>query len=272
MLSILYVALEMTVIAEIPYKDGVLTVADSRLTFSLNLPFMSDRMMHSDGHRKIFESKDGDMVVAAGGDVILSDKVVDYFLSHQAILEWYCKNADDETNIYIRKQLDGMLEELPEHMAALLVSVRLDDGRIKSFRVEVENEFGSPFTTFEEITSAAAYGSPETLDEYLEKLVEKHGNEGRERSLAEAMALGFLLEDRYIDEYRVVEKTGQRIKDVGGPIAMHATSKEPSKDVDLRIGNLERKRMEEKTYKELVAYFTDKIGETGVKKQKSKSF
>ena len=93
LLSILYVALEMTVIAEIPYKDGVLTVADSRLTFSLNLPFMSDRMMHSDGHRKIFESKDGDMVVAAGGDVILSDKVVDYFLSHQAILEWYCKKC-----------------------------------------------------------------------------------------------------------------------------------------------------------------------------------
>lgn len=247
----------MTVIAEIPYKSGVVTVADSRYTIEEHYFWIK----YDDDAEKTFTSYDKDLVIATAGDEALGRTVAEYLLLNEDKLKRYCYTDDSS----LRKSLIDKFNKLAldcigSNNSGFYISVRLKDGSIRTMLLDIigpSDRSGSPDTKFYDLKEGAAMGIDGTVEPYLNALTAKYAPDKGKRDAADAMAIAFLLEDKYSEENYPIRYHFQYLYGVGGPIVAHVTDKDAS--ADMVIERDERKRLEQKSYEELKRYFSEKI-------------
>ena len=249
----------MTIIALIPYKDGVLTISDSRGTIAL--PFVA---LYKNRMKKTFVSKDGDLTIAGSGGADIIVAATYAMFNSEPLLKQYLKDNDSQTE----KELEARISKITRWCmgnasSALLMTVRLDDGTIKTVYADINPAklpVSKPKTKLYQIPDGGliADGLDGTVQDYLDALADKYYLKSK-IELADALAVGFMLEDRYMEKNYTITYRLARVHGVGGAIKAHAMDFEKSNDISIVISKAERERLEGRSYEELRAYFAEKI-------------
>ncbi len=255
----------MTVVATIPYKGGVVITADSRGTMAPPLPvvvFYWDRM------KKMYVTRNrSDMVITIQGGAEIADAAAHTLMKSEGLLKDYCAETNKRKKAAMLKELERRLADSTKDCraipfignisSALLVALRLDDGTIKTFEVEVEpakNVFTEPKA---KLTSTDWMPIADGLDgapqDYLLDLAETMYVHSK-MQLPDALTIAFLLQDRYAEEHYVLRWHGAKIMGAGGPMVLHVMSSD-GRDLDMVVSKAERKSLENRSYGELRDYF-----------------
>jgi hypothetical protein len=268
----------MTVIAQIPYKDGILVVADSRITIEPKEYSSADdfesKVTYSDGQSKITKSKDGMVVTADGGDVLIDCELVSVIIGKSSGLEGI--NAGN------RQGLDEVNAELDNVMAAIngsktfggkhgivLATVKCTDGSIRSLisKMRTTSDAGTQGNASARLVdmkleSPAGYAAgPDIMaQDLLKYFVNMNCPDASKRTMEDAMAAAIMLENYYINQptYENTKYGKAKISTVGGPITMTAVQKD--KDLDVVMGKTEMSIMEGKDFKEVKEFIVKKLG------------
>jgi hypothetical protein len=251
----------MTVIALIYYKGGVLVVADSRTTmirtYSPDGIHTKVDIRYDDTANKIKLSKDDDIVAAMAGDAAVDTIAARTVTDSEIALKKRTPAGNKQVEGAVSKAIGGMNGYGP---AILLIAFRGDDGKVHTMTADVlpPGVYGNKASTkLKEVKKSIAAGTDGTVPVYLDGLIAKYCPDDNTRDLADAMALAFMLESKYM-KYQV-EIYGKKAIVVGGPIKMHAVDENKANDTDAIVDKNERKRLEGMTYKELRDYFADRI-------------
>ncbi len=247
----------MTVIGQIPYKDGVLIVADSRATLA-NQFFVK----YIDDEQKIYRSDDKDITVAIAGNAVLGIDAAKALTTSESILKEYAKTGDEKAKKILEYILNGS-SSMPANpmagFAGLLVSVRLSDNTVKTLTILVGDLGKGKEVRFLDASRPFAMGVDRTVPVYLNDLLKAHCPDVNNRTLADALTIAFLLEDAYIEEHYPIPYMGKKILGVGGAIRLRATEKDWT--LEAVINKSGRKQLEGKSYDELRDYFAQRIAD-----------
>jgi hypothetical protein len=252
----------MTVIAEIPYKDGVLIVADSRATLATPL-FVN----YIDDEQKVYVAPDKEVTVAIAGSAVLGKDTAKALIKCKSLLQQYCMakdNSQEKQNLEdtIAYVLNGASKDGNVGFSGLLVSVRLPDNTTKIFTIWV-GALGTGTARdvrFVQDSKNDALGVDRTVPIYLNDLVKQNCPDKDKRDLADAMAIAFMLEDAYMEEHYPIKNGLKKIYGVGGAIRAHAMNN-TGDQIDILINKSGRKQIENKSYSELKQFFAEKLAE-----------
>jgi hypothetical protein len=250
-----------TVIALIFYNGGVLVVADSRTTmirtYSPDGIHTKVDIRYDDTANKIKMSKDKDVIVAMAGDAAVDTKASKAVADAEADLKKQSVAGNKSVEGAVNRVISGMAGY---GQALLLIAFRGNDGKIYTKTADVAPPglvSNGASTKLKDINKSLARGTDNTVPVYLDSLIAKYSPDDKKRDLADAMALAFMLESKYM-KYQV-EIYGKKAIVVGGPIKMHAIDNDRNKDTDVVVDKNERKQIEGMTYKQLRDYFADRL-------------
>ena len=253
----------MTVIALIFYNGGVLVVADSRTTmirtYSPDGVNVKVDIRYDDTAKKIELSKDKDLAVAMAGDAEVDTTAAKAIVTE---CEDILKKQDATSNKKAEDRINNSVENLVDYgQAGLLIAFRDEDGNVRTLSADIvpPSSWGSQSgsTKIKEVKKSTARGTDNTVPVYLDNLLSKNCPDSNQRSLADAMAIAFMLESKYM-KYQV-DIYGKKAIVVGGPIKMHSVDDDKKNDINATVDKAERTRLEGMTYKQLRDYFADKI-------------
>ncbi len=251
----------MTVIALIFYKGGVLVVADSRTTmirtYSPDGVNTKVDIRYDDTANKIKMSNDEEVIAAMAGDAAVDTVAARTVANSEDSLKKQTQAGNKQVEAAVSRAISGMDGYGP---AVLLIAFRGDDGKVHTMSADIAPPgivAARAVTKLKDVNKSTAKGTDGTVPVYLDGLIAKYCPDDNTRSLADAMAIAFMLESKYM-KYQV-EIYGKKAIVVGGPIKMHAIDENKANDVDAMVDKSERKRLESMTYKQLRDYFADRL-------------
>ncbi len=245
----------MTVIAVIFYKDGALVVSDSRGTIVQGNPYdpHSIRISHTDDQVKSVSSRSGDVVASGAGEAEAAIAMMHTLVDSEDLL----RDGNRMSMAELKNRLESAAGGGGE--AGALAAFKDRSGKVRAMMVQ----YGSamqymPMVLMNEINTNTAFGVDDTVPKYLEALTRKYCPDRSKTTLADAMALAFMLEDRYM-HYRVEIEPGRRAVVVGGPMRMNVVSSDRNHGYATLIDTKERDSLEGKSFDELSRHFEDRV-------------
>ncbi len=247
----------MTVIAVIFYKDGALVVSDSRGTIVQGNPYDPDpqgvRISHTDDQVKSMSSRSGDVVVSGAGEADTAIAMMHTLVDSEELL----RNGDRTSMEELRNRLESAASVGGE--AGALAAFKDGSGKVRALMAQYGGMMPYvPMVFMNEINANTAFGVDDTVPKYLDALTRKYCPDRSKTTLADAMALAFMLEDRYM-HYRVEIEPGRRAVVVGGPMRMNVVSSDRNHGYATLIDTKERDSLEGKSFDELSRHFQDRV-------------
>lgn len=266
----------MTVIAVIPYKDGVLAVADSRGTATpmqyTSLEDFERNVNYDDAMQKLKMSDDHGVVILQSGNAFVASVAAKTILGYANLLE-HGGLQNSALLRSIKDDLDRKADllansKLAEGGTGILFAVKDDDGTISPMLAVMDTGPNVPAgqrVAFGKIKKdTAQYGYSFGPDEYayteLEALINANCPNPAIRTKEDAMAVALMLENRYIKKpiYRDTQYGKAPLFTVAAPIRMHAT--ESKAETDLTISKDEASITEDMSFAQVKTFLANKLG------------
>ncbi len=256
----------MTLIALIPYKDGILSVSDSMCNYypakySNVDEFESE--VYTKQVRKSFVSKDGNVVVSmAGTSIDVAGMAARMVIDNAANLE----EGDIKT---LRDDLVSMVQHINDsygyawayYKAGMLCAVNRTNGKIEPLMIMLDSDnveiYSAKGKNFDDV--GCAIGVPSNEKDALKELIKAHAPKRSDRTLEDAMAIGIMLENIYINK-KLPERTmaGKAyIFQVGAPIRMEAVSK--NGQTNLVVSENDSKVLYNRNFDSIRAFVAEKL-------------
>jgi hypothetical protein len=268
----------MTVIAEIPYKDGVLVVADSRVTimpkeYSDEQEF-ERRVSYADGQSKITKSKDGNIVTASAGSALLDVLTTAVIMENVVDLEGM---SSGNTVAGVAAVKDGLTKVVDmvgsskifgEQNAIVLVTVKCSDGVIRPLIATMDtNNDTKPedrvlfaqLKPASQMPEGCGFGADDIVGERLKYYVNTNCPNPSARTIEDAIAVGIMLENEYINKVTYEDtKFGKALlSTVAAPIMLVGVQR--GQDVELTMSKTEMSILNKKTFAEIKEFVSNKI-------------
>ncbi len=268
----------MTVIAQIPYKDGVLVVADSRATAQpeeySSVEDFENKIAYIDGYVKTAKSKDGNIITAAGGDVSL-DGIISATVMEKANELESMKSGDTSRGIEaLRDKLKnvagiiGGSKLFGEMYANVLCTVRCSDGIVRTIKTSIntgksvapEDRVNVELVDLRlEMPEGLAKGPDYMVQAALRHFVNSNCPDTAHRTMEDAVAAASMLENYYINQSTETEtRLGKaRENTVGAPVTMIAVQKD--RNIELTMGKTEMSIINAKNFAQVKEFIRNKM-------------
>lgn len=251
----------MTVAAVIFYKDGVLLVSDSRGVMLERPQFASSansKVTYFDDKVKSLSSTSGDVAAVALGDEDIATRMLNELLENETLLTSGSDGGLAAATLRIQVLVaDSNLAG----EGGVLAAIRGADGAPRAVEVCAASGSGKkePAVAIREITKNTARGFDTSVQKYLDTMVGRHCPDKANMGLAEAVAIGFMLEERFMRHHLEIVP-GKRAVMAGGPMRMHIACNDPaSHGYGIVVDVDETRALQGKQFKELRDYFADRI-------------
>ena len=269
---------QMTVIAQIPYKDGVLVVADSRATAQpedySSVGDYENKITYIDGYVKTAKSKDGNVITAAGGDVSL-DGIISATVMEKADELESMKSGDTSRSIEVlRDKLKNVADIIGgsnlfgEMHANVLCTVRCYDGVVRTIKTSMNTEKATaPEDRVHvelvdlrlEMPEGLARGPDYIVQAALRHFVNSNCPDIAHRTMEDAVAAASMLENHYINQSTEVDTKFGRAREntVGAPVTIIAVQKD--RNIELTMGKTEMSIISAKNFAQVKEFIRNKM-------------
>jgi hypothetical protein len=229
----------MTLIALVPYKDGILSVSDSRCnTYTKDYKSIEEfeENVYREDIKKTFISKDRSLVVSMSGAVELINKAVKAVLNESEELKRGNVNSINELLASVIRSFNSNKQFVgATYEGGLLIAVKRIDGTIWPLAVTL-NEDSVNIDTIDEKTFAKtglALGVGDKAAAELEKMISKYSPDASARTKEDAMAIATMLETVFMNKRLPMPTVlgDAHVYQVGAPIRMHTIEKDSQLDI-----------------------------------------